>query len=836
VEGSGAKFLLEDIAAKAGLTIVAAKSHEFEEEGLTIALLFEKGHLTLHTWPERDYFALDLFLNDALAHEQVVNLLTGAFSARQVISRNRRIGSLDVQSGKTDHGSWFWENTMPGEQSGNVVHSFKIKEMIYQGGSDIQSICVFENPLYGRMLALDGIIQMTDADAFIYNEMLVHSALLSHPKPERILIIGGGTGGALRECLRHQAGKVTLVEIDRKVIDVCQEFFPHVNREALQDPRVEVVIADAKEHIRGYRDEFDVVIVDSSDPVGPSEPLYDESFYRDVHRALKPDGLVTLQVGSLLDPELLSQTNARLRRVFRNVTMLRYSVSSFNCGECCFMVAGKSECAGKVSLETLRRRLADRSFQANLRHYTPEIHLSSQIVPPHVGLCAKKKTTRNDARAHREGVGKHILMEFWGATPPDDLAQIDTLMKDVALCMKATALGDVLVKFNPSGFDAILLLSESHIAMHANRGSGHVALDCFTCGNGEFFGALPILKKRLTPQRFKIEELERGGGSGSGRTTRPPIDHDEGGWFLEHELPGRRCGSIRHSFRIQRKLCEKSSRFQNILIFDNPMYGRTLALDGVIQFTESDEFIYHEMLVHPVLLSHPQPSRVLVLGGGDGGILRECLRHVGVRQVVLAEIDTDVIDACREFFPGVSQGAFDDPRVEVRVGDARALVKEYQESFDVVVVDSSDSIGSDKALHSMEFYSDIHRALKPDGAMTTLMGSFIDQLALRRAYDEVGQTFEHLSLTRVNIPSYNCGEFCFLIATKTEAADTMPLSKLQDRFKARLPNSHLKYYTPAMQLGSHLMPPHLEAAFDGLVVSGGPSPPGAISERGVVDD
>ena len=204
-----------------------------------------------------------------------MNLLTGAFSARQVISRNRRIGSLDVQSGKTDHGSWFWENTMPGEQSGNVVHSFKIKEMIYQGGSDIQSICVFENPLYGRMLALDGIIQMTDADAFIYNEMLVHSALLSHPKPERILIIGGGTGGALRECLRHQAGKVTLVEIDRKVIDVCQEFFPHVNREALQDPRVEVVIADAKEHIRGYRDEFDVVIVDSSDPVGPSEPLYD---------------------------------------------------------------------------------------------------------------------------------------------------------------------------------------------------------------------------------------------------------------------------------------------------------------------------------------------------------------------------------------------------------------------------------------------------------------------------------------------------------------------------------------------------------------------------------
>jgi spermidine synthase len=410
-------------------------------------------------------------------------------------------------------------------------------------------------------------------------------------------------------------------------------------------------------------------------------------------------------------------------------------------------------------------------------------------------------------------VGTHSLIEFWGTRPPDEPGQIDALMKAAARSANATVLGDTLFARSGTGFDAILLLAESHLAMHADLERGYIAIDIFTCGGGDCFRALTSLKKTLKPDKIKVEEIERGGPMpvfGGRHHPGPAANHDNGDWFLEHDLPGRRHGHVRHRFRVRRKLYDKASRFQDILIFDNPLYGRTLALDGVIQFTDSDEFIYHEMLVHPILLSHPSPSRILVLGGGDGGILRESLRCHNVEQVVLVEIDKDVIEACRECFPRVSQGAFDDPRLEIRTGDARELIKEYQGYFDIVVVDSSESIGSNKALHSVEFYKDIHRALKCEGMMTTLMGSFIDRLELSRSYKEAGQIFKHLSLTRVNVPSYNCGEYCFLIAAKTEDAGAMSLEKLQERVSERLPDCRLRYYTPEMQLSSRLLPPYLQ--------------------------
>ena len=415
----------------------------------------------------------------------------------------------------------------------------------------------------------------------------------------------------------------------------------------------------------------------------------------------------------------------------------------------------------------------------------------------------------------RTCIGTHILAEFWGPKIPVNLDQINALLKGAAQKVNATILGDVIFTPKDEGFAAILLLAESHLAVHAAPEKSYMAIDIFTCGDGDYFNALTYLNSLLKPEKIQIEEIGRGellsapeSRPHESEVNTPPGHHDKD-WFFEHKLPGRRSGNVRHSFRIRERLYEQASRFQDIQIFDNPMYGRVLALDGVIQFTEADEFIYHEMLVHPVLLSHPGPSRILVLGGGDGGILRESLRYQDVDQVVLVEIDQEVIEVCREFFPEVSQGAFEDPRVEIRPGDAREIIKEYHEHFDIVVVDSSDSIGSTKALHSVDFYQDIHRALKPGGMMTSLMGSFLDHVDLRRSYKQVSHIFQHLSLTRMNIPSYNCGEYCFLIASKTEAVDRISLETLEQRFNERLSDCRLKYYTPQMQLSSRLMPPHL---------------------------
>jgi spermidine synthase len=387
-----AQRLLNDAAGRAGLTVLAQTSHKFERQGLTAAVLLVEGHCSLHTWPEHDYIALDYFLRETSAHEALLAFFLDALEPREVNINELPhkgfpgVGERPIQAGTTDDDRWFWEDTMPGDQRENVIHSFKIQELIYRGRSPIQSICIFDNLLYGRMLVLDGIIQMADSDAFIYNEMLVHSVLLSHQNPQRILVVGSGTGGALRECFRHDVANVVLVEIDRKVIDVCREFFPRVSQGAFDDPRLEIRTGDARELIKEYQGHFDIVMVDSSDCTGPSEPLYDANFYQDVHRALKPEGLVALQVGSLLDRELLEQTNAKLGRVFHNVTLLRYSVSSFNCGECCFMIAGQSENDGNPSLDTLQRRRADRLSTSDLRYYTPEVHLGSQIIPSYLGL------------------------------------------------------------------------------------------------------------------------------------------------------------------------------------------------------------------------------------------------------------------------------------------------------------------------------------------------------------------------------------------------------------------------------------------------------------------
>ena len=381
-------------AKRVGITVLTQTSHRFTGQGLTAAVLLADGHVSLHTWPEYDYIAMDIFLRGSCRHEQFLAHIQETLEPQNTkirqVFRERPAGTDDwsATTGKpeNENDDWFWENTMPGGQGGNVIHSFNIQQLIYRGRSALQDIFIFENQLYGRMLALDGIIQLSDSDEFIYNEMLVHSVLLAHPSPRRILLVGGGSGGALRECLRHDVDQILLVEIDKKVIDVCRVFFPHVSQGSMDDPRVEILIADAQEIIKDHQEYFDVVIVDSSDSTGPSESLYGMDFYQNVYRALKPDGMVTLQVGSLLDRDLLSQTHERLGRLFPYVTMLRYSVASFNCGACCFMLAGKTENPGELSSEKLRQQAAKRLANTELRFYSPEIHSASQLIPAYLGL------------------------------------------------------------------------------------------------------------------------------------------------------------------------------------------------------------------------------------------------------------------------------------------------------------------------------------------------------------------------------------------------------------------------------------------------------------------
>lgn len=179
---------------------------------------------------------------------------------------------------------------------------------------------------------------------------------------------------------------------------------------------------------------------------------------------------------------------------------------------------------------------------------------------------------------------------------------------------------------------------------------------------------------------------------------------------------------IQYSYEVTNILYKGKSKFQEIMVFENPFFGKVLVLDGVVQITERDEFFYHEMLVHIVMNAHPDPKKVVVIGGGDGGTVREVLKHKSVDKVYFIEIDEEVINVSKKFFPSVSRGV-NDPRVEIKCMDGAEFVKARQSDIDLVIVDSTDIVGFAKSLFTKKFFSSIKNCLTENGMMVTLTES-----------------------------------------------------------------------------------------------------------------
>lgn len=410
-------------------------------------------------------------------------------------------------------------------------------------------------------------------------------------------------------------------------------------------------------------------------------------------------------------------------------------------------------------------------------------------------------------------ISTHLLAEFWGATVINDPVQAKDMLCCAAREAKATVLGEASYGFTPQGVTAVVLLGESHISMHTWPEKDYIAVDIFTCGNSNCYAALQHLEEVLQPKKVDIQKVKRGNvavkANNNVSTTNTPMSDQQHSWFWENTVPGKRNGNVGHGFKMERVLYQGETPFQKVLIFDNKVYGRTLVLDNIIQLTDVDEFIYHEMLVHPVMLSHPNPRRILVVGGGDGGTLRECLRY-DVEEVVLAEIDAKIIELCREHMPQVSKGAFDNPKVKVVLGDAQDVVANSKEHFDVIIIDCNDPIGPSEALYGKNFYQSVHEALKPDGMISVQVGSLLDQPLLQQTYQRLGEVFAHLSSVRLTMPSYNCGEYCFMSAAKNLDMNGIALEELKERLNSRLTHSDMRYYTPEVQVNARLLPPYMQ--------------------------
>lgn len=237
------------------------------------------------------------------------------------------------------------------------------------------------------------------------------------------------------------------------------------------------------------------------------------------------------------------------------------------------------------------------------------------------------------------------------------------------------------------------------------------------------------------------------------------------GYFTEQQTPHLRLG-----VRISRKLHEESTPYQRLAVYETTGLGRMLALDEIVQLTESDEWTYHEMMAHVPMLVHPCPRRALVVGGGDGGVLREILRHRTVAHAELVDIDEAVVRAAREFFPGVSCG-FADPRARVIAGDGIVHVRDHPGEYDVIAVDSTDPIGPAVGLFQAGFYRSAAKALRSPGALSQQVGSpFYNRDFVRETVAAARTAFDEVRLYTGVVPTYPGGLWCYLLGIKGTVA------------------------------------------------------------------
>jgi len=263
------------------------------------------------------------------------------------------------------------------------AQGLRIAQEHYDSHTDHQRLRVFENPTFGRILTLDGVVQVTEADNFIYHEMLTHTPILAHGAAKRVLIVGGGDGGMAREVLKHESvEQVTMVEIDGGVVEFSKQYLPGISAGAFDDPCLDLVIADGADFMRDNRDQFDVIIIDSTDPIGPGEVLFTDTFYDHARARLTERGIIVTQNGvPFLQGDELTGTMRAFKALFADYTCYLATIPTYAGGPMA-LGWGSNGDARHVDLDTLKARFAAAGIETD--YYTPEVHKAAFALPPYV--------------------------------------------------------------------------------------------------------------------------------------------------------------------------------------------------------------------------------------------------------------------------------------------------------------------------------------------------------------------------------------------------------------------------------------------------------------------
>ncbi|QKS72810.1 polyamine aminopropyltransferase [Paenalkalicoccus suaedae] len=264
-------------------------------------------------------------------------------------------------------------------------------------------------------------------------------------------------------------------------------------------------------------------------------------------------------------------------------------------------------------------------------------------------------------------------------------------------------------------------------------------------------------------------------------------------WFTEKQTE-----NFGITAKIKRTYVSEKTEFQQLDMVETEEFGNMLLLDGMVMTTEKDEFVYHEMVAHVPLHTHPNPEHVLVVGGGDGGVIREILKHPEVKTATLVEIDGKVIEYSKQYLPSIA-GKLEDPRVDVQVDDGFMHIAKSENKYDVIMVDSTEPVGPAVNLFTKGFYEGISKALKEDGVFVAQTDNpWFHQDLIKNAFRDVSQTFPITRLYTANIPTYPSGLWTFTIGSKKHD----PLEVAEDRFH----ELDTKYYTKDIHRAAFALP------------------------------
>ncbi|WPZ09770.1 polyamine aminopropyltransferase [Roseivirga spongicola] len=414
-------------------------------------------------------------------------------------------------------------------------------------------------------------------------------------------------------------------------------------------------------------------------------------------------------------------------------------------------------------------------------------------------------------------LGRHIIVEYYNCSPEllNDVVHIEKSMENAAEEAGATIINSTFHHFSPYGVSGVVVIQESHLAIHTWPEYGYASVDLFTCGDTvNPWVSYQMLKDSFQAGHGSAVELKRGEMALLKRKNfdvkamRDEKSSEDGDpirtrdvWFTERD------DKIALSLKHDGKLYDVQSDYQRVEVYNTQAYGNMLTLDGMVMTTEKDEYVYHEMITHVPLLTHPDPKRVLIIGGGDGGTAREVLKHENLEEVVMVEIDDKVIEASKMHLPTIAQ-SLDHPKLNLIIDDGIKYVNDAADgSFDLVIVDSTDPVGPAEGLFTVDFYKEVHRILSADGLMITQSES---PRFNSKVFKEIYQTYrgifgqDNVHCYLAHIPTYPTGMWSFSYSSKG-SANPMNL-KPTEEVDAFVKANRLRYYNADLHKAAFALP------------------------------